>query len=171
MKRKDLLLTPFLLTLSVIVLDQVTKAIVVATIPQGKIGWSAFGDFLWLIHARNLGIAFSMGTGLAASFRSVLFVIFPAILVIGILVFYFRGKGIDRLQRWALCGIAGGGVGNLLDRVFRSEGVVDFASVKFYGLFGLERWPTFNVADSTVVVCAILLAISTIIQDAGRKRP
>jgi signal peptidase II len=169
MKSRSQLLTPFLLTIIVLLLDQGTKALIVASIPEGKIGWSAFGDFLWLIHARNLGIAFSIGYGLAASIRSVLFVVFPFILVAGIMVFYFRGKGIDSLQRWALCGIAGGGLGNLLDRVLRPEGVVDFVSVKFYGLFGLERWPTFNVADATVVVCALLLAVSTLVQDAGKR--
>ena len=36
--------------------------------------------------------------------------------------------------------------------------------VRFYGLFGLERWPTFNVADSSVVVCGILLIISVLFQ-------
>jgi signal peptidase II len=73
------------------------------------------------------------------------------------------------LQRWVLCGIVGGGIGNVIDRIFRPEGVVDFVSVKFYGLFGLERWPTFNVADSSVVVCAILLVVSTIVIDSRRK--
>jgi signal peptidase II len=57
-------------------------------------------------------------------------------------------------------GIIGGGFGNLIDRFFRPDGVVDFIDVKFYGLFGLERWPTFNVADSAVVVCGSLLFIS-----------
>ena len=70
-------------------------------------------------------------------------------------------------------GIVGGGLGNLVDRFFRKEGVVDFIDVKFYGLFGLERWPTFNVADSAVVVCGILLIISFIaltIQDERKKK-
>ena len=60
-------------------------------------------------------------------------------------------------------GIAGGGLGNLIDRFFRAEGVVDFIDIKFFGLFGLERWPTFNVADSAVVICGILLVISFIV--------
>ena len=57
-------------------------------------------------------------------------------------------------------GIVGGGFGNLIDRCFRTEGVVDFIDVKFYGIFGMERWPTFNIADAAVVVCGILLIIS-----------
>ena len=40
----------------------------------------------------------------------------------------------------------------MIDRFFRAEGVVDFIDVKFYGLFGLERWPTFNIADASVVI-------------------
>ena len=94
----------------------------------------------------------------------------PSLLVAAILVFYFKSSEPTTLQGWVLCGIAGGGIGNVLDRIFRPEGVVDFISVKFYGLFGYERWPTFNVADASVVVCAILLVISTIVADARRKR-
>jgi signal peptidase II len=47
---------------------------------------------------------------------------------------------------------------------------VDFLSFKFYGLFGLERWPTFNVADASVVVSVCLLAISTIILESRNAR-
>ena len=60
-------------------------------------------------------------------------------------------------------GIVGGGLGNLIDRFFRPAGVVDFIDVKFYGLFGLDRWPTFNVADAAVVVCGILMVVSFIV--------
>jgi len=52
----------------------------------------------------------------------------------------------------------GGGIGNLIDRIFRSFRVVDFISVKVYGFLGFERWPTFNVADASLVVSGILLA-------------
>jgi signal peptidase II len=37
---------------------------------------------------------------------------------------------------------------------------VDFISVNVYGLFGFERWPTFNVADASIVVTGILLMIN-----------
>jgi signal peptidase II len=49
-----------------------------------------------------------------------------------------------------------------LTAFFRPEGVLDFLDVKFYGLFGLERWPTFNVADSAVVICGGLLILSVL---------
>jgi len=47
--------------------------------------------------------------------------------------------------------------------------VVDFVSVKIYGLFGMDRWPTFNVADSSVVICCILLFISILITPQKTK--
>ena len=75
---------------------------------------------------------------------------------------YFRSKDFTKLQRWTICGIVGGGFGNIIDRVFRPEGVVDFIDVKFFGIFGYERWPTFNFADAAVVVCGIILLISVI---------
>ena len=56
--------------------------------------------------------------------------------------------------------IVGGGLGNIIDRIFRPDGVIDFIDVKFFGIFGLNRWPTFNVADASVVVCGILMIIS-----------
>ncbi|GMO50340.1 MAG: hypothetical protein Ta2G_07780 [Termitinemataceae bacterium] len=67
----------------------------------------------------------------------------------------------------------GGGAGNLIDRIFRPDGVVDFISVKWFGLtfkngdavpfLGFDRWPTFNVADASVVVCVFIWLISIII--------
>ena len=55
---------PYLLSIFIIVADQVTKSWIVANIPEGTIGYSFFGDFLWIVHVRNTAIAFSMGDGL-----------------------------------------------------------------------------------------------------------
>jgi signal peptidase II len=84
--------------------------------------------------------------------------------VLGFLLgYYLRSDELTRLQRWAIGGIIGGGAGNLIDRIFRPDGVVDFISVKFYGLFGFERWPTFNIADACVVISMFLFLFSIII--------
>lgn len=159
MTRKKLL-APFLLTAAILILDQITKAAVVAGIKPGRIGWRALGDFFWLVHQKNTGAAFSMGDGLPEALRIAILIIVPVALMAGLCIYYFRTDELTWLQRWALCGIVGGGVGNIIDRIFRADGVIDFLSVKFYGLFGLERWPTFNVADSSVVVCGILLVVA-----------
>lgn len=166
---------PFILTAAIIALDQITKAIVVAKIPLGTIAASYFGDFFQIWHVRNKAVAFSLGEGLPDMFRSILFLVIPTLVMV-LLVWLLLSKKnqFTTLQRWALAGILGGGIGNLIDRFCRPEGVVDFLSVKFYGLFGLERWPTFNVADSSVVVCGILLIVSLLVtiahESAGRSK-
>ncbi len=153
-------LIPFSLAAAVILADQITKALVVANIPLYTIGWSFAGDFLRIVHVANKGVAFSLGSTLSQSFRSILFSLAP-LAVIGIVIaLYFRNKDFNALQRWCVCGIVGGGLANIIDRIFRPQGVVDFVDVKFYGIFGLERWPTFNVADAAIVVCGILLIVS-----------
>ena len=157
-------LLPFILTAVVIILDQIKKALVVKHIPLMTIGYQFFGDFLRIIHVANTGVAFSMGDSLPLILRRFVFGLVPAIVMVLVVVVYLRNSDFTLLQNWAICGIVGGGIGNVIDRFFRAEGVVDFIDVKFYGLFGLQRWPTFNVADSAVVVCGIILIITFIIQ-------
>ena len=154
-------LIPLLLILAVVLLDQLTKTLIVKNFAEGGYdGFSLMGDFIRIIHVRNPGIAFSIGTSLSLTVRSILFKAIPLIVIIVVIGVYFRNEEFSQLQRWCITGIAGGGLGNLIDRYFRPHGVVDFISVKFYGFLGFERWPTFNVADSAVVVCGLLLVIS-----------
>ena len=54
-------LTPFALTLLVVLIDQLTKAWVVSAIAENTVGYRYLGDFLAIIHVRNTAIAFSMG--------------------------------------------------------------------------------------------------------------
>jgi signal peptidase II len=156
---------PFLFTGLVIAADQAVKLIIVRNWPgDGIFIKDVFNnDFLWIIHVRNKAIAFSLGINLPESVRPVLFILLPLVFL-GVLVWYFlKTEELNRLQRWALAGIIGGGLGNIIDRIFRPDGVVDYISVRFYGFLGLSRWPTFNIADSCVVVCGLLLLLSIII--------
>lgn len=168
------LLLPFSLTALVILLDQITKAIIVRNwpIPEGARGRfikNVFdNDLLILFHVRNPAIAFSIGDGLPDHLRFPLFVVIPTLVLILLVWYYFRTNEFTQLQRWAMAGIVGGGIGNISDRIFRPDGVVDFISVKFFGIFGLERWPTFNVADSAVVVCCMILLVTMFIAE---KKP
>lgn len=163
-------LLPFVLTIVVIVLDQITKMLIVRNIPIYTIGAQYFGDFLRIIHVANTGVAFSMGADWGTMWRAIMFRAVPVVVIALVVVVYFRNNEFTKLQRWSIAGIVGGGIGNLIDRFFRAEGVVDFIDVKFYGLFGLERWPTFNVADSAVVICGILLLISFLILSIREKK-
>lgn len=160
---------PLILTVAIIALDQLTKWLIVASIAPWSVGYAFFGDFLRIVCVYNTGAAFSLGSGLSAIMRFVVMACIPALFIAGICVVYFKSE-FTFLQRWFLCGIVGGGISNLLDRFFRAEGVVDFIDVKFFGLFGLDRWPTFNIADSAIVVCALGLFITIFIHEWKNKQ-
>ena len=164
-KNRKMYLIPFVLTGLVIILDQISKAHIVANWPDpGTVIKDVFdNEFLLIFHVRNKAIAFSLGDNIPDQFRYLLFVIVPIGVLVFLIWYYFKSTEFTRLQRWAIAGIIGGGIGNIIDRIFREEGVVDFISVKFYGIFGMERWPTFNVADSSVVVCCMILLITMLL--------
>lgn len=156
---------PLTLTGLVILVDQIIKGIIVKIWPSHpRMIKDVFNNgFLWIYHVRNKAIAFSLGARVPDSLRPVLFIVLP-LLVLGFLFWYYLSSDeFNKLQRWAMAGIIGGGIGNIIDRIFRPDGVVDFISVNFYGFLGFDRWPTFNVADSSVVVCCILLFLSILI--------
>ena len=139
--------------------DQFTKALVVASVPLGA-RIEVLGDLVQLWHVRNTGAAFSLFPG-----ASWLFFTVTAGAVVMIAWFFraFRGRTV-----WlyvVLGAILGGAVGNLTDRI-RSGYVVDFVSV---GLGDL-RWPTFNVADSSLVVGIGLLVLYLTFVDGRAER-
>ena len=164
------LLMPFILTFAVIIADQITKCLVVKYIEPWTIGAQFFGDILRIVRVANNGVAFSMGDSLSLIGRRLCFGLVPIIIMGLVIGVYFRNKEFTMLQRWAICGVVGGGIGNIIDRIFRVEGVIDFIDVKFYGIFGLQRWSTFNVADMAVVICGIMLIISFVVIAIQQKK-
>jgi signal peptidase II len=157
-------LIPFTLTLFIILADQIVKSSIVSRWPQGPIRDVFNNDFLWIYHVRNKAIAFSLGDSLPDPVKKALFIILPIAALFFILRYYFKSGEFTGLQRWAIAGILGGGAGNIIDRILRPDGVVDFVSVKFYGLFGFQRWPTFNIADAAVVISVILFILGMFFQ-------
>jgi signal peptidase II len=156
-------LLPLVLSAGIIILDQVSKLVVLWTVPKGG-GVSVIGDFFRIIHVQNPAIAFSIGHGIAAGPRRTLFSLLPlAVIAILFLYYLLTRDPLTRLQKWTFAALLGGGLGNYVDRIFRPEGVVDFLDFKFYGIFGLARWPTFNLADMTVVLAGILLFVTFLI--------
>jgi signal peptidase II len=162
-------LMPFLLTGLIILADQLVKCFIVKSWPLRIAGGGEFikdvfnNDLIWIIHVRNKAIAFSLGSNLPDVLRPALFIILPLLVLAFLGWYYFKTNELIGVQRWAFAGIIGGGIGNIIDRIFRPDGVVDFISVKFYGFLGFDRWPTFNIADASVVICGILLFLTIII--------
>ena len=169
-KNKQDCFLPLILTFAVITLDQLSKWLIIQSIEPWSVGASFFGDLIRIVCVYNTGAAFSLGSGLSSVMRFIVMACIPACFIGGVCVLYFKSE-FPRLQRWFLSGIIGGGISNLLDRFFRAEGVVDFIDVKFFGLFGWERWPTFNIADSAIVVCGVGLLVALFIQEwKGKKK-
>lgn len=157
---------PLSLTAFVILLDQITKALVVKYIPENTIYKSFFWDFLEIIHVRNDAIAFSIGSALDVPIKIVFFIILPIILMVLVLycvVSTKTDKDFTVFQKWCLAAIAGGGIGNLIDRVFRQLRVVDWISTDMYGFLGFDRFPTYNIADASIVVSVCLILLSFLI--------
>jgi signal peptidase II len=164
--RKKLL--PLVLTGGIILLDQIVKWLVSRTLPYGR-PVRIIGDFLRFTFVQNPALSFSIGRGFGDTGRIILTMVLPMLVVAFVLYYFLAGKDITQGQRWILAAIMGGGLGNQVDRYFRPEGVIDFIDFKFYGIFGFERWPVFNVADSTVVVAGIALLISYLVRGVKEK--
>jgi signal peptidase II len=147
-----------LTALSILVADQVTKALVVANLAVGE-KTRLVGDVVQVWHAQNRGAAFSLFQG-----GSLVFLI-VSVLSIG-MVGYFHRSLRDR-PTWlhVVLGIVlGGTLGNFTDRL-RQGYVTDWLSVGI----GDTRWPTFNVADSSVVVGIGILVIYLLLTHPDRR--
>jgi signal peptidase II len=170
MKRElKLKLLPLIMTAAVITVDQIVKQLVVMLLDVNR-SVDVIGDFLRLTHRRNPYIIFGGGNDLPPVFQTVLFLVLP-VLALGLLVFfYFREKDVRQEYRLPLCAIMGGGLGNLLDRVIRPDGVVDCIDIKLYGLLGMSRWPTFNVADMSIVIGTIIILVIALAYEIRKKK-
>ncbi|HEX2249401.1 MAG TPA: signal peptidase II [Gemmatimonadales bacterium] len=149
--------------LATVVLDLITKLIAEATLLRTP-GIPVFGDWFQLRLVYNQGAAFGLHVGPYS--RWIFFTV--ALVAVVVLTRMSRSSPVgDRFRQLALGLVAGGAVGNLIDRVRSPRGVVDFLDVGV----GSLRWPTFNVADIAVSCGAIALAISLWREDARRPEP
>jgi signal peptidase II len=146
-----------------VVLDLITKLIAEATLLRTP-GIPVFGDWFQLRLVYNQGAAFGLHVGPYS--RWIFFTV--ALIAVFVLTRMSRSSPVgDRVRQLALGLVAGGAIGNLIDRVRSPRGVVDFLDVGV----GALRWPTFNVADIAVSCGAIALAISLWREDARRPEP
>lgn len=140
--------------------DRLTKLAVVAHMQLGE-DIPVFGPLLHLYYLRNTGAAFSLFDTLA--FGRWLLAGFTIALVGVCFWVLFAGKLRGWLGNFALVLIIAGGIGNLIDRLTTGE-VVDFLYVK------LIHFAIFNVADSFVVVGAVLLCLYFLVQEKRSVR-
>ena len=148
----------------VVILDQVSKWLVVKYVPQyDKIQVLPFLD---ITHIINRGAAFGIFRDLPKAVRLPLFalVLIAAVVVI---FFFLKKAGLrDKLLVYSLGLIMGGAIGNSIDR-FRLRYVTDFIDFHWFGNPALH-WPPFNLADSAITIGVILIMFDTFILKRGR---
>lgn len=149
-----------LIAVSVIVLDQLTKAVALIYLSPG-VPLDVVEGLVSMTLVRNPGLAFGLLGGLPATWRWVVVALsLGALLVLARVALRVLAQG-SGLDLTAVGLIFGGAVGNLVDRA-RFGAVVDFVDVHFRGY----HWPAFNVADSAISIGVVLLALRLLIRPA-----
>ena len=142
---------------TVVVLDAISKVIVVATVQPNE-PVRLLGGLVYLSLIRNPGAAFSMATGMTWVL---------ALIAIGVVIFIIRMAPRLRSTPWAvsLGLVLGGAIGNLIDRIFRAPGFLQGHVVDFVSVFGpnAEYFPVFNVADSAITIGGISLVVTALL--------
>jgi signal peptidase II len=137
----------------VVVLDQVTKALVRGGIDVGE--EDSVLPAVSLVHVRNTGVAFGAFSG------GGLIVVALVAAALAALLYYFFTH-LDKRLVWLPTGmLLGGSIGNIIDRV-RDGAVTDFVK--------LPAWPAFNVAD-VAITFGVLVLLWVIEQDDARRAP
>ena len=132
-----------------IVSDQLTKFWAVDVLKNGD-SIRVIGNFLRFTYAENKGAAFSILQN-----QRTFFLVITLVMLVFLGYIYFKTKNITKLSKLSIAMIAGGAVGNFIDR-FRLGYVIDFIDVRFGEFY---NFPVFNIADSFVVCGTILMII------------
>lgn len=144
-----------------LLIDRITKQYIVANFALYE-GCPFLKGLIDIVYVENRGAAWGMFQG-----ETVPLVVITGI-VMAVCVFLLIKYRQSRLLFWAIALVLSGGVGNMIDRIFRGGSVVDFLHFEFWPTF-----PVFNVADCAVVIgggLLILYFVLDIIKDFGKNR-
>src|ERR1035438_2404300 len=146
----------FLIALTVIALDRVTKITISRRLSLHD-SIPVIPGFFRIIHAENPGAAFGIFADSPSQWKVALLILFSVIALLIVSALLWKNSHSMSSTGIGLALILGGAVGNLWDRLV-SRHVVDF--LLFY--IGPHQWPAFNVADSAIVVGAGLLVFEIV---------
>jgi signal peptidase II len=149
----------YVLTLLVILLDQWTKWLIVASMEIGE-SVKVIDDIFHITSHRNRGAAWGMLEG-----QFWLFYIITAVVVVALVYFMQTEAKGKPLMKTSLAILLGGAIGNFIDRLFRGE-VVDFIQTFIFGY----HFPIFNIADAALTIGVLLLFGAMFIEDRKGKK-
>ena len=142
-KKRNLLIT--IIVLLSIASDQISK-IWVRNNFESYTETSIIGDVFTLIKVENSGAFLGMGSELSETFRILLLIVLPIIVLVSITVYTYIEKTLDKNSIIGFSLIIGGGIANIFDRIVYGS-VTDFLYLNFGGIF---KTGIFNVADLSV---------------------
>jgi signal peptidase II len=155
---KDKYVRLAIVLLTVVILDQWTKLLIVRHFALGE-SVSLIPSFFNLTYVRNTGAAFSLLHNAPDAFRVPFFILMPLVILSVVMYFFVKLPPSKFLAGLALSLIIGGAIGNLIDRV-RLGYVVDFLHAHWKYVY---TWPMFNVADSCIVVGVGILFLESLL--------
>jgi len=152
-------------TLVVIVLDQITKEVVVRLLPLYE-SQTLIPGLVDFVHVRNAGVAFGLLNDVEHPQRALMTSVLALVALAGIAFYARHIRHEERLARVGLSLILGGALGNLIDRL-RQAYVVDFVDVYFRGW---HFW-AFNVADAAITIGAIFVFLDLLLGSRHASNP
>jgi signal peptidase II len=156
---KRLILIVFVVT-SCVGCDQVTKSVATQMLAQQTEAITYLNGLVRLQYAENPGAFLNFGVGISDSLRFWVFtVIVSVVLVIGFILLLKAGK-LSLPITIALAFIVGGGIGNLMDRIFNDGHVVDFLNLGI----GSVRTGIFNIADVAITFGTLTLLVLSLLR-------
>ena len=151
------------ITIAVVVLDQITKAMVRPALTLHE-SLEVVPGFLDLTRVHNTGAAFGMLNAVDFPMKTLVLSVIAMIALGGVAWYAATVPLTDRLARIGVAGVLGGAIGNLIDRAATGY-VLDFVDA-YYG--GWHFW-AFNVADAAITVGVIFMILDML--GIGRRAP
>ncbi len=142
--------------LIVFLADQASKALIKSSVPRDAI-IPVIPGFFNITHTENPGVAFSLFSSSPSPLKTFMLIMLSAVLLVAVLAVLWRVHPLGWPTGLGLSLILGGAASNLADRI-RYGKVVDF--LDFY--IRSYHWPTFNLADSAIVVGAGFLILDAL---------
>lgn len=159
MIQKKRLLLVAAVVLVVLIVDHATKWLAVRYLHDAAATYAFFGDYFRLIYAENRGAFLSLGATLPDATRGLLLTGVNVVILGVVFVFLAVRRYLPATVVWAMALLLSGGLGNILDRIFRSGVVVDFMVIDLDRSIGPIplRTGVFNVADLAIVGGLLML--------------
>jgi len=151
-----------------VIADHVTKWIAIVYLKESNEAYIFLGNLFRLQYAENTGAFLSLGAALPDGVRSLIMTGLNGVILAGLIIYLFAARRIHLFHAVALTLIAGGGIGNLIDRIFRDGRVVDFMNMGITTNSFSLRTGIFNIADVAIMAGLFLIILHEVIMSTKK---